>query len=89
LQSRGAIEQAKGALMGLVRCDAEHAWAILRRASQEFNVKLRELAVALVEHISGAPAEQPDTGTPITPDDRTREAARLMWAALSEAPLPH
>ncbi len=26
LQSRGAIEQAKGALMGLVRRDAEHAW---------------------------------------------------------------
>ena len=43
-------------------------------------MKLRELAVALVEHISGAPAEQPDTGTPITPDERTREAARLMWA---------
>ena len=57
--------------MGLVRCDAEHAWKMLRRASQEFNVKLRELAVALVEHISGAPAEQPDTGTPITPDDRS------------------
>ena len=88
LQSRGAIEQAKGALMGLVRCDAEHAWRMLRRASQEFNVKLRELAVALVEHISGAPAEQPDTGTPITPDERTREAARLMWAALSETALP-
>jgi hypothetical protein len=88
LQSRGAIEQAKGALMGLVRCDAEHAWRILRRASQEFNVKLRELAVALVEHISGAPAEQPGTESPITPDERTREAARLMWAALSEAPLP-
>ena len=88
LQSRGAIEQAKGALMGLVRCDAEHAWRMLRRASQEFNVKLRELAVALVEHISGAPAEQPDTGTPITPDERTREAARLMWAALSEVSLP-
>ncbi|MFG1933321.1 ANTAR domain-containing protein [Mycobacterium sp. NPDC048908] len=86
LQSRGAIEQAKGALMGLVRCDAEHAWRMLRRASQEFNVKLRELAVALVEHISGAPAEQPDTGTPITPDERTREAAQLMWAALSETP---
>jgi hypothetical protein len=84
LQSRGAIEQAKGALMGLVRCDAERAWRMMRRASQEFNVKLRELAVTLVEHISGAPAEQPDTGTPITPDERTREAARLMWAALSE-----
>jgi hypothetical protein len=88
LQSRGAIEQAKGALMGLVRCDADHAWRMLRRASQEFNVKLRELAVALVEYISGAPAEQPETGTPISPDERTREAARLMWAALSEAPLP-
>ncbi len=88
LQSRGAIEQAKGALMGLVRCDAERAWSMMRRASQEFNVKLRDLAVALVEHISGAPAEQPDMGTPITPDDRTREAAGLMWAALSEAPLP-
>jgi ANTAR domain len=87
LQSRGAIEQAKGALMGLCRCDAEHAWRMLRRASQEFNVKLRELAVALVEHISGAPAEQPDTGAPITPDDRTRAAARLMWAALSDTPL--
>lgn len=88
LQSRGAIEQAKGALMGLVRCDADHAWRILRRASQEFNVKLRELAVALLEHISGAPAEQPDTGAPITPDERTRQAARLMWAALSDPPLP-
>jgi hypothetical protein len=86
LQSRGAIEQAKGALMGLVRCDADYAWRMLRRASQEFNVKLRELSVALVEHISGAPAEQPDTGAPITPDDRTRQAARLMWAALSETP---
>jgi len=87
-EHRAIIEQAKGALMGLVRCDAEHAWRMLRRASQEFNVKLRELAVALVEHISGAPAEQPDTGTPITPDQRTREAARLMWAALSETPQP-
>jgi len=87
LQSRGAIEQAKGALMGLVCCDADHAWKMLRTASQEFNVKLRELAVALIEHISGAPAEQPATGAPITPDDRTREAARLMWAALSVEPL--
>ena len=56
--------------MGLVRCDADQAWKVLRTASQEFNVKLRELAVALVEHISGAPAEQPATGAPITPDDR-------------------
>lgn len=84
LQSRGAIEQAKGALMGLVGCSADDAWNMLRRASQEFNVKLRALAVALLEHISGAPAEQPDGAEPIAPDEAARDAARLMWAALSD-----
>ena len=48
LQSRGAIEQAKGVIMGCLRCDADTAWATLRRASHESNVKLRVLAVALV-----------------------------------------
>ena len=33
LQSRGAIEQAKGVIMGCLRCDAYTAWATLRRAS--------------------------------------------------------
>jgi hypothetical protein len=84
LQSRGAIEQAKGALMGLVGCDADEAWNMLRRASQELNVKLRELAVALLEHISGAPAEQPDAAVPIAPNAHARRAAGLLWAALSE-----
>lgn len=84
LQSRGAIEQAKGALMGRVGCDADQAWEVLRRASQDFNVKVRALAVALVEHISGAPAEQPAFATPIVPDQQTRQAAQKMWAALPE-----
>lgn len=84
LQSRGAIEQAKGALMGLVGCDAEQAWALLRRASQEFNVKLRELAVALLEHISGVPAEQPGVADPIAPNKSARNAARLLWKAMAE-----
>lgn len=82
LQSRGAIEQAKGAMMGRVGCDAEEAWKVLRRASQDFNVKVRDLAVALIEHISGAPAEQPAFGTPIVPDLQTRLAAQKLWAAL-------
>jgi hypothetical protein len=86
LQSRGAIEQAKGALMGVLRCDAEHAWETLRRVSQESNVKLRALAVALLEHISGSPAEQPPFSAPITPDVRTRDAARRMWADLCDEP---
>ena len=35
LQSRGAIEQAKGMVMACLRCDADEAWATLRRASHE------------------------------------------------------
>src|ERR1700739_4416175 len=88
LQSRGAIEQAKGAIMGCLGCDAEHAWGVLRRASQDFNVKVRALAVALLEHISGVPAEQPAFGTPIVPDRKTRRAAEMMWGALRSTARP-
>lgn len=84
LQSRGAIEQAKGALMGLIGCDADQAWSVLRRASQQFNVKLRELAVALIEHVSGRPAEQPGAADPIAPDESARDAARLLWTAMAK-----
>lgn len=85
LQSRGAIEQAKGAIMGLLRCDADTAWTTLRRASHESNVKLRVLAVAFVEHLGGAPAEQPAVGAPIVPDEEARRAARMLWAVLAHA----
>ena len=88
LQSRGAIEQAKGAIMGCLGCDAETAWTTLRRASHESNVKLRTLAVALMEHIGGSPAEQPAAGSPIVPDEAARKAARLLWAVLTRAPKP-
>lgn len=86
LQSRGAIEQAKGVIMGLLHCDADTAWATLRRASHESNVKLRVLAVALVEHIGGVLAEHPAVGAPIIPDDAARRAAGLLWAVLTHAP---
>lgn len=84
LQSRGAIEQAKGVIIGLLRCDADTAWKTLRRASHESNVKLRVLAVALIEHISGTPAEQPDSDA-IVPDEAARKAAAMLWAVLSHA----
>lgn len=86
LQSRGAIEQAKGVVMGLLRCDAGTAWATLRRASHESNTKLRVLSVALVEHIGGEPAEQPAVGAPIIPDEAARRAAGLLWAVLTHTP---
>ncbi|HYH51384.1 MAG TPA: GAF and ANTAR domain-containing protein [Acidimicrobiia bacterium] len=49
MRSRATIEQAKGILMAQHRCSAEEAFAILTRASQRANVKLREVAQRLVE----------------------------------------
>lgn len=48
-QSRAAIEQAKGILMGQRCCSAAEAFEILRRLSQDTNRKLRDVAVALIE----------------------------------------
>jgi anti-anti-sigma factor len=83
LRARVTIEQAKGLVIAVRGCAPDEAWATLRRASQEFNVKLRELAVALVEHVSGVSAEQPGLGRRIVPDNAAREAARVIWQALT------
>ncbi|SFW84663.1 ANTAR domain-containing protein [Amycolatopsis australiensis] len=83
LASRAAIEQAKGVLMAVRRCSPDEAWQTLRRASQEFNVKVRELAVALVGHVGGGPAPQP-AGTPeIRPGAPAHRAAERLWAAFT------
>lgn len=50
LESRALIEQAKGILMARERCSADHAFALLRQASQASNRKLREVASAVVDH---------------------------------------
>ncbi|MEA5360511.1 ANTAR domain-containing protein [Amycolatopsis sp., V23-08] len=83
LASRAAIEQAKGAITALRRCGADEAWNTLRRTSQEFNVKVRDLAVALVEHLGQVPVRQPDGTIPITPDHPARDAARQLWTAFT------
>ncbi|MGA5462298.1 ANTAR domain-containing protein [Mycobacterium sp. NPDC050041] len=83
LQSRSAIEQAKGALMGRQGCAADTAWVMLRDASQRANVKLRALAVAVVEHVGGAPAEQQSSAATIEVDDRARFAAKELWESLT------
>jgi len=63
--------------------DAAAAFATLARASQHFNVRLRNLAVALVELVGGSPAEGPeDPAAVIVPGERDRAAAARMWAAL-------
>jgi len=60
LESRAAIEQAKGALMVVYRIDAEHAFAMLQWRSQETNTKLRALAAQIVAELDTVQYE-PDT----------------------------
>lgn len=84
LQSRAALEEAKGIVIALRRCNPDEAWNTLRRASQECNVKVRELAVALVELLAGAPTPQPDGERTILPGPAARRAARQLLHALEK-----
>jgi len=49
MASRAVIEQAKGILMGRDHCTAEEAFDLLKRISSHRNVKLRDIAQAVVE----------------------------------------
>ena len=53
LQSRAAIDQAIGIVMAQSRCDPAEAFAILGRASNNRNMKLRDLAVEIVAQVGG------------------------------------
>lgn len=53
LESRGVIDQAKGIIMAEQHCAADEAFLVLRRASQNQNVKIRHLAAQLVARVSG------------------------------------
>lgn len=52
LASQPVIDQAKGALMLRYRLDAESAFGLMVRWSQAANIKVREIAQALVEAIT-------------------------------------
>lgn len=62
LTTREMIGQAQGILMERERVTADQAFAILRRASQHLNIKLREVAQSLVE--TGEPPDTGDAGPP-------------------------
>jgi len=86
-QYRRVIEQAKGLVMGASGGDANTAFATLTRASQHFNVRLRNLAVALVEHVGRSSAEHPDDPELVVRPTRIeRETAATVWAALTTGP---
>jgi hypothetical protein len=83
-QYRRVIEQAKGLVMGAAGGDSSSAFATLAKASQHFNVRLRNLAVALVEHVGRGTAEHPDDpDLVVEPTETEREVAARVWAALT------
>ena len=53
LQSRTVIDMAVGAIMAENRCSRETAFGILTKASSTRNIKLREVAAAVITSISG------------------------------------
>jgi GAF domain-containing protein len=55
LASRGVIDQALGIIMAREQCTQDRAFAIMRAASQNTNVKLRDIASAVVTSITGEP----------------------------------
>ncbi|GIH93054.1 hypothetical protein Psi01_36840 [Planobispora siamensis] len=58
LASRWPIEQAKGMIMQALACDADEAFAELRRTSQNSHLKLREVARMLINRDLGQKTEE-------------------------------
>jgi transcriptional regulator with GAF, ATPase, and Fis domain len=54
MRSRAVIEQAKGIIMAERRCNADEAFSILTKLSQDTNRKLRDVAVLLVRRTTTA-----------------------------------
>ena len=59
LRSRAVIDQAIGIVMAESRCAADEAFAVLARASNNRNMKLRELAAEIVARVGRRPSPRP------------------------------
>ncbi|HEX4811802.1 MAG TPA: GAF and ANTAR domain-containing protein [Nonomuraea sp.] len=57
LTTRAIIDQALGILMAQRRCTSYEAFEMLRQVSQDRNVKLHQVAAAVVEQVSGEPPQ--------------------------------
>jgi hypothetical protein len=84
LRASAVIEQAKGAIIAAAGCDADHAWQRLSTASQHLNVKVRDLAFALVKHLGHAPAEQPHDLPRYAPADVDAATTAKLWSVLTD-----
>lgn len=67
LASRSTIDQALGVLMAQNRCTRDEAFGILRRASQHRNLKLREVAAAVIARFTGHQVAPPPPFSPPRP----------------------
>jgi GAF domain-containing protein len=57
LASRSVIDQALGIIIAQERCSSTRAFGILRSASQNRNVKLRDIALEIVIGVAGEPPQ--------------------------------
>jgi GAF domain-containing protein len=57
LASRAVIDQAIGIIMARRACSADEAFAVLRRMSNDRNVKLRDVAAAMTEAVASGKRE--------------------------------
>lgn len=65
LQSRAVIDQAIGIIMAQSRCSPEEAFIILTRASNNRNVKLRDLSAEIVQRAAGGPVQVDQPPVPL------------------------
>jgi hypothetical protein len=75
LASRSVIDWALGVIMGEERCSAGFAFEVLRRASQNRNIKLRQVAEEVIVRVTGEPSQPPPfdpPGGPAAPRDARR-----------------
>ncbi len=59
LASRAVIDQALGVIMAQERCTHDQAFAVLRSASQNRNIKLHDIAAEIVTSVSGEVPQPP------------------------------
>jgi GAF domain-containing protein len=79
LVSRTVIDQALGIVMARENCTQGRAFAILRSASQHSNVKLRDIAGAIVTSVSGEPPQPPPAFEDDLPHGQVRSWRLRRW----------
>ena len=63
LASHAVVDQARGVLMATHRIDAEAAWGLLVRVSSHENIKVRNLAEAVITLVTSPVPAEPSPAT--------------------------